>query len=368
MFPTDKMTKEEAMNPARQLAIATTMCILTMPQGVGARGAGTVSMSQAPAGDELGMARELGPATWGRCATHLSRPGVKVYELSHVRSNTMPISGLAGPFEIKYLPSVVLPQTTHAFNFSVLTENSSPGQQGTQMDALGHFAYFDEAWDGTSPSHAEGGRYYGGLTQKDVKPTPDSPLLKLGMENVPPIVTTAVLLDARKHVNGGKPMSAGEVVTAQHLEAMLEAQGLRERGILPGDVVLVYTGWSDHYRDPDTEKVYYSMAPGLSYDAAKYLGERRVVAAGLDTPFVDPVAEGQLAGNAGPPPGTPEGMPFAVHHHFLTQVGIHTLENLNLRELAQDQVSTSCAIILPLREKGGGGSPLRPVAIGVPGQ
>ena len=83
------------------------------------------------------------------------------------------------------------------------------------------------------------------------------------------------------------------------------------------------------------------MAPGLSYDAAKYLGERRVVAAGLDTPFVDPVNEGQLAGTAGPPAGTPEGMPFAVHHHFLTQVGVHTLENLNLKELAQDQVSTS---------------------------
>jgi hypothetical protein len=83
----------------------------------------------------------------------------------------------------------------------------------------------------------EGALYYGGYTQKDVKPTADSLLLKLGMEKMPPIVTTAVLLDAKKHVGGGHPMKAGEVV-------------------------YVHTGWGDHRRDPDTEKRYYSMAPG----------------------------------------------------------------------------------------------------------
>ena len=320
------------------------------------------------AGDELGMARELGPATWARCAEHLSSRDAKSYELSHVRSNTMPLSPFAGPFEITYLPTAGLPQTTQIYNMEVLNENANPGQQGTQIDALGHFGHMDEAWDGASASFAEGARYYGGFTQKDVKPTPDSPLLKLGMEKVPPIVTTAVLLDAKTHVGGGKPMNAGKMVTTEHIEAMLKAQGLGERGILPGDVVFVYTGWSDHYRDPDTKKVYYSMAPGLSLEAAKYLGEQRVVAAGLDTPFMDPVAEGQLTGDAGPPPGTPEGMPFAVHHYFLTQAGIHGLENLNLAELARDQVSASCAMILPLREKGSAGSPIRPVAIGTPGQ
>ena len=353
------------MNPKirfPQLAIVVTMCIFSMLLGA------APGQSEAPAGDEIGMARELGAATWARCAEHLSSPGAKAYELSHIRSNTMPLSPFAGPFEIEYRPSAGFPGTTQTFNMDVLNENAAPSQQGTQMDALGHFAYIDEAWDGESASFAEGARYYGGFTQKDVKPAPDSPLLKLGMEKAPPIVTTAVLLDARKHVGGGKPMNAGEVVTAEHIEAMLKAQGLQERGILPGDVVFVYTGWSDHYRDPDTEKVYYSKAPGLSYDAARYLGERRVVAAGLDTPFVDPVADGQFAGNASPPPGTPEGMPFAVHHYFLTQAGIHPLENLNLGELARDQVSTSCTIILPLREKGSGGSPIRPVAIGAPGQ
>jgi hypothetical protein len=50
----------------------------------------TASFGQAaaPAGDELGMARELGPATWTRCAAHLANPSARSYELSHVRSNT----------------------------------------------------------------------------------------------------------------------------------------------------------------------------------------------------------------------------------------------------------------------------------------
>lgn len=322
----------------------------------------------ATTGDEVGMARELGPATWARCADYLANADAKVYELSHVRSNTMPLSPFAGPYERTYSPSVGLPGTTQIYNMDVLNENANPGQQGTQIDALGHFGDLDEAWDGTSPLVTDGARYYGGFTQEDVKPTPDSPLLKLGMEKIPPIITSAILLDARKHVGGGEPMGAAELVTPQHIDEMLESQGLQDRGILPGDVVYLYTGWSDHYQDPDTAGVYYSMAPGLSYEAAEYLGERRVVAVGMDAPAVDAIAEGQLAGESGPPEGTPPGMVFPVHQYFLTEAGIYNLENVKLDELASDGVAASCTIILPARLKGASGAPIRPVAIGVPEQ
>ena len=320
----------------------------------------------ASASNELGMARELGPATWARCAAHLANPSARIYELSHVCSNTMPLSPFAGPFELTYRPTSAQPGTLQVFNTEVLNEHANPSHQGTQIDALGHFGYLDKAWDGTSPLSTDAVRYYGGFSQQDVKPTPDSPLLKLGMDKVPPIVTTAILLDAKTHVGKGARMNAGEVITSQHLEAMLETQGLGERGIHPGDVVYVYTGWSEHYQDPDTDKVYYRMAPGLSFDAAKYLGDKRVVAVGLDTPFIDAVADGQLAGKAGPPAGTPSGMAFPIHPYFLTQAGIHLLENIKLDELARNRVSTSCTIVLPLREKGASGSPIRPVAIGAP--
>ncbi len=316
-----------------------------------------------PAGDERGMANQIGPATLARCAWHMQQPGSRTYELSHLRSNTMPASPFAAPTQTKPKATAGIPGTAHAFNSESLNEGAEPGQQGTQMDALAHFAVLKQPWDGKSDFSTDGAVYYGGFTQKDVKPTADSPLLKLGIDKVPPIITSAVLLDAKAYKK--ESMKAGELVTAKDLEGMLKAQGLARRGVLPGDVVYVRTGWGDHWRDPDTEKFYYTRAPGLSFDAAQWLAAKRIVAIALDTPFVDTVAEGQLEGKAGPAPGTPPGLPFAVHHHMLAQAGIHLIENAKLDELAADRVWTACTMILPLRDKGAAGSPIRPVAIGV---
>jgi len=107
------------MNPKvrfKQLAIVVAICVFPMAKAA----AQEAPPSQAPPGDEIGMGRELGVATWARCAAQLSRPGAKAYELSHVRSNTMPLSPFAGPFEITYLPTAGLPKTTQTFNMDVL--------------------------------------------------------------------------------------------------------------------------------------------------------------------------------------------------------------------------------------------------------
>ena len=350
------------------LAIAAGPLLAAEPASVIAQSKKHTPAPPWPAGDERGMANTLGAGTMARCAWHMAQPKAKSYELSYVRSGTMPLSAFSGPYVTKPKPTASIPGTAHAFNLESFGEGAEPGQQATQIDALGHFGYLKQPWDGKPPIPVDGAVYYGGYTQKDVKPTPDSLLLKLGMEKAPPIVTSAVLLDAKTLVGGGQPMKAGELVTAKHIEAMLKAQGLARRGILPGDVVYVRTGWGDFWKDPDTEKFYYTKAPGLSYDAAIYLGERRIVAIGLDTPFVDPVPEGMLAGKAGPAPGVPGGLPFALHHHMLTQMGIHHVENTKLDELANDKVWTSCTMILPLLEKGSAGSAIRPVAVGVRGK
>ncbi len=319
------------------------------------------------AGDQRGMANTLGGGTWLRCAQHLTNPKAKAYEISHVRSNSMPMSPFGVPLKYQFRPTVGIPGTKHAFSGEQVA-SGEPGAQGTPMDALGHFAYFDEAWGGKGDFPADKANYYGGYRQSDVKPGPESPLLKLGIENVPPIITSAVLLDAKSHLGGGQAMKPGARVTAKDIEAMLAAQGLAWRGLLPGDVLYIYTGWSDHWKDPDTEKTYYTMGPGLSYDAAQYLKTKAVVLVALDNPFTDPVFDGQLMGKAGPAEGTPAGLPFAVHHENLAVSGIHQIQNANLAALARDKVWTSCTIILPLRSRGGAGSPVRPVAIGAPGQ
>jgi len=316
------------------------------------------------AGDELGMANTLGAATTQRCAWHMARPDARVYEASHVRSNTMPKSPFAGPGGTQYKPTAGVPFSAHAFNSEVMQANAEPGQQGTQIDALGHFAHISKPWDPKTPLPADEAVYYGGYTQKDVKPTPDSPLLKMGIDKIPPLVTTAVLLDARAFVGNGQAMKDGQLVTAAHIEGMLKAQGLDSRGVLPGDMVWIHTGWSERWKDPSGDTGYYAMAPGLSVDAANWLGARRVVAVGLDTPFIDPVPDGMLQGKAAPAAGTLPGLPFSVHHTLITQFGIHHLENLNLAAMARDKVWTSCALVLPTRDLGAAGAAVRPVAIG----
>ena len=107
-----------------------------------------------PAPDEIGMAKALGPATWKRCAPLLSNPRAKAYELSHVRSNTMPQSPFAPPLRENAKPTVGVPMSRHAFNTDEVA-SGDPGQQGTQMDAIGHFAYLAEAWNGQGAFQAE---------------------------------------------------------------------------------------------------------------------------------------------------------------------------------------------------------------------
>ena len=315
-------------------------------------------------GDEVGNARALGAETWARCAVQMTAPGAKSYELSHLRSNTMPKSPFGAPLEYSFRETAGLPGSLHAFNGeSVSGEHAA---QGTQMDALGHFGYLSEPWSGEGDFPADDARYFGGFDQSEVKPNAASPLLKLGVENVPPIITSGLLLDAKAFVGKGERLAPGALVTKADIDGMLEAQGMAERGILPGDVVFIHTGWGEKWTDPMTDEEYYGMGPGLAYDAVQYIGELGVVLVSLDNPFTDPVARGMLQGQAAPADGTPEGLPFAVHHHNLSQAGVLQIQNSRLSDIADAQVYNFCAMILPLRIDGGSGSPVRPVAIGAP--
>jgi kynurenine formamidase len=358
------------------LVMAATATALAVPHAVMAQSAGQKAaveqskpMVPSPPwakGDEKGMANTQGMGTWMRCAYHLTNPKSQSYEVSHVRSNTMPLSPFGVPLKYKFVPTKSVPFSLHAFNGEQV-ESGEPGAQGTQMDAIGHFGVLGEMWKMKGPVPVDTAKYYGGFSQAEVKPTPESPLLKLGIDKVPPIITSAVLLDAKAHVGGGKSLTDGQLITAADIEAMIKAQGLGWRGLLPGDVLYIYTGWSERWKDPDTDKTYYTMGPGLATDAVKLLEKKQIVLVALDNPFTDPVSKGQLQGKAPPPKGTPPGFPFMVHHYNLVNSGIHQIQNANLAALAKDKVWTSCTIILPLRSKGGSGSPVRPVAIGAPG-
>jgi kynurenine formamidase len=318
-----------------------------------------------PKHDERGMGNILGPETWVRCAPFLTDPRAKCYELSHVVSSNMPMSPFSKPLAFTSRPTRGMRGAIHASNMDQMT--GEPGGQGTHIDALGHFGFIPRAWDGETEFPTDAVCYYGEFTQSEVKPTSDSPLLRLGVDKIPPIITTALLLDARTHLGNGSPLEAGREVTAKDIVVMMDCQGLSARGILPGDVVYIYTGWSDRWKDTQPGNEYYTMGPGLSYDAAEYLAGKLAVLVALDNPFTDPVNPGQLKGGARPPSSMPEGKPFGIHHFNLTQAGIFQIQNAKLDVMARERVWISCTMILPLRIFGGAGSLVRAVAIGAPG-
>ncbi|CAM3151996.1 Kynurenine formamidase [Pseudomonas gessardii] len=309
--------------------------------------------------DQIGMARHLGTATWARCALELEKPGAKAFELSHERANEMPQAKFAENEQYRFDAPHGLPNTRHGFNTESVQGNI--GGQGTQIDALGHFGYLPFIWDGKGEFPKDKLKYYGGWTHQQIKPTDDSRLQALGIEKVPPIVTSAILLDAARYLNNGKRLNDNQIISQADIEGMLKAQGLAKRGLLPGDMLLIYTGWGKNWDEAPAK--YYTQGPGLGYDAALYLQQHEIVAVALDNPFTDPAPKGMLDGTK-QPEGTPKGLPFAIHHNNLTQAGIYQIQNAKLDELAENQVWSSCAIVLPLKIKGGAQSPVRPIAIG----
>ena len=154
-----------------------------------------------------------------------------------------------------------------------------------------------EAWDGKGEFPSGRATYYGGYTQSDVKPTPDSPLQKLGIDKVPPIVTSAVLLDAKTHLGGGKAMQPGAAGDRGRHRGDAQGAGAgAPRPRAPATCSTSTPAGAITGKIPDTEKFYYTKGPGLSYDAAKYIEQKAVVLVALDNPFTDPVRRGLPAG------------------------------------------------------------------------
>ena len=226
------------------------------------------------------------------------------------------------------------------------------------MDALGHFEFI--SGPGETPT------YFGGLTQREV--VGPTGLMRLGIDQAEPIITSVVMLDAAQYLNHGTALAPGYAITRGDIEHILSAQGLAERGLKEGDVVFIHTGYGAAWAN--SPSTYYTQGPGLSHDAAVFLASHKIVLVGLDNPFTDAAVNKPGVGPFPPMPSWEQGnnpwLPFGAHHHTLTQAGVHQIQNLNLTEMAQKQMHLGAVFILPLRLKGGSGSPVRPVVIGHP--
>ena len=213
-------------------------------------------------------------------------------------------------------------QRTGASAMLTMTEHS-----GTHIDALSHQAY--------------GMKLHGGV---EVDPSVQTYVgfTRLGVETIAPIVARGVLLDAARHA-GVERLPEGESV--EDLGAVADAQGVEPR---PGDVVLVRTGSGAVFGDRPA----YERGAGIGVAASRWLAERRPLAVGADNLAWD------TPGRDDPELGSVPG-----HVVLIVQAGIYILESVYLEELARDGHHEFAFVCLPLKMRGGTGSPVRPLAL-----
>lgn len=201
------------------------------------------------------------------------------------------------------------------------------GHVGTHIDALCHFSCGGNLHDGTAAASVQS--YTTGLD-------------RLSVDTIAPIFRRGVLLDIAGHENTDA-LPADFTVTPEHLEAVAKTQAVQLR---PGDVVLLRTGWARFWEDA-ARYISQVRGPGPGAPAAHWLSERGIFAAGSDTVAFEKV----------PDPSMP------VHVHLLVERGIHIMECLNMEALAAERVYEFAFIALPLKIRGGTGSPIRPMAL-----
>src|SRR4029079_10127466 len=122
------------------------------------------------------------------------------------------------------------------FNDEYVT--SEIGQVGTQFDGPGHPGRHMRMADG----HVDN-IFYNGFTEDEMR-NPYG-LLKLGVENVKPIITRGILIDLAGY-KGVDILPEGYQITIADIHNALIKQGMNESDIEPGDALLFNLGWWHH--------------------------------------------------------------------------------------------------------------------------
>ena len=199
------------------------------------------------------------------------------------------------------------------------------GHVGTHIDALSHFSCDGKLHGGVKPVQS----YSDGVTT-------------YGVDTVEPIFRPAVLFDIAR-LKGVDALPLDYVITPEDFEAC---------GVTPkaGGIALIRTGWAKFWHDSSQfitgDGGSAARGPGPKTPGAKWLSKHGIFAAGSDT-----VAFEQVPSQ------------MEVHVHLLVERGIHIIECLNLESIAEAGVKEFLFIALPLKIRGGTGSPIRPVGM-----
>jgi kynurenine formamidase len=199
---------------------------------------------------------------------------------------------------------------------------------GTHLDALNHFGYCGEIWNGFTEEDHLGSRHW----------------LRCGAEQQPPIMARGVLIDvARAH--GTDLLPDSYAIGAAELTDVMAAQGTEVR---PGDVVFIRTGRMTVWPDPER---YLFREPGLNREGAELLARAGAMIIGSDS-----VALEQM------PSADPENW-HPVHTYLLAEAGVPIMENVFLEEISAASLHEFILIAAGLPLRGSTAAPMRPIAM-----
>ncbi len=280
--------------------------------------------------DEIGALNLISP-TKIIAASRLVKRG-KTFNLGLIMEIGIPNHPFHGPFWYATFKR-------HTLDLRSPGKQNTAGGMNTRIEMADHTATHIDSLNHVSI----GDRVYNGLVSEDIVGFHGSS--KLGIEKIPPIFTRGVLIDVSAF-KGVQVLEPGYAISAKELQACLHAKNVK---LEAGDAVLVHTGWMKYWIT-DNEK-FLGPVPGIDLSAAEWLADQGAAIVGADTWNVEVDPTEDLRGAD------------AVHQHLLVKHGVRLIENLSLDELSQDGTSEFLFVCLPLRLKGGTGSPITPIAV-----
>ncbi len=230
-------------------------------------------------------------------------------------------------------------------------------QASTQIDGLRHFANPDLGFY----NNFDGEKLVAGTSY-------------LGMQNVAQrgIVGRGLLLDVdryRKSINQPIDQNQSEQITVDQLESTLDFQGSE---ILPGDILLVRTGWLSSVRDGKRKPDQPLMSSGLAQDEAiaEWLWDKQVSLVAADNVALEawPANREEIQTRAEQDGSLEKSSHTGMLHRILIPLlGLTIGELWDLDELAiamSERRRFDCLITAePLNLPGGVGSPANALAI-----
>jgi kynurenine formamidase len=274
-----------------RIVIASAIVLLYVPSLAAAQGWNVPAESQRcpskwGAGDELGSGNHMKNRETVLRGARLIKTG-EVIELGHVLGAGMPFFGTR-IFNLHTKRTFMnTGRNTRGSNEEVVT--SEIGQVGTQFDGFAHQTHGDSLYNCFKVSET----------------ATRSGFTKLGVQNAPTFFARGVMLDIAA-LKGVEMLGDTYEITVADLQQALERQKLK---LLPGDAVIIHTGWGKLWGKDNARFV--KSTPGVGVAAAEWI-EAGSAARRL----------GQLAGRSlaeprqGPEPAGAPDLPGGERHPY----------------------------------------------------